>query len=308
MQNLKRYAPSFLSILFLVIFAYFITQNVHEFRDLLRVSPLLLFLILALALMISISHGLINFLLYRSLGAGVGLLESISLAAANSLANLLPFAGGMVAKGIYLKQRFGLSYTRFLSATMALFVIMVASSGAVGLATLAYVHQIVGMEIPPLLVAGFLAMLLSLAILWVPPSLLPSGRWTVQFEQFLNGWHFMRRQPRLLLQLLLLQLGLMLVLAGRYWAAFHLMSQPTTFTDCLLFAAGTTLTQLVTITPDGLGIREAIVGGTATLLGFDLGASVVAVTIDRLVSTAMTIALGSLALYYLARRLGAYAS
>lgn len=307
MRSLGKLLPVIISIGLLVGFAIYLSRNAHRFVTLLNISPSLLLLAVALNLTAFAGNGLINLVLYRHLGAAVIVAEAMSLAAVNTLANLLPFAGGMVAKGAYLKRKFGLTYTRFLSATVALFVLMVSASGAVGLATLAYMRLVLGRDVPRLLVAGFLVMLLGIAILWLPASLVPRGRWTARFEQFLDGWRFVGRRPALLIMLLLLQLALMVVLAGRYWTAFHLMSQNVSLADCLLFAAATVLTQLVTITPDGLGIREGIVGGIATLLGFDIGVSVVAVTIDRLVSTAITIALGSLASYHLARRLGAHA-
>jgi uncharacterized membrane protein YbhN (UPF0104 family) len=303
---IKRYVPILLLMFLLALFVVYVWRNADTFGELLNVSESLLVLAPSLVLLNFFGSGLINLFVYRNLGAPVTVVEALSLSAVNTLANLLPFAGGMVAKGVYLKRKFQLGYTRFLSATMALFVIMVATSGAIGLATLVYRSLRPGHEVSPLLLSGFAVMLLSVAVLWLPPSLVPRGRWALRFGQFLEGWRFMRRQPGLLALLLLLQLGLMFVLAGRYWTAFHLMSQPVTFTDCLLFAAGTTLTQLVTITPDGLGIREGIVGGIAALLGFDLGVSVVAVTIDRLVSTALILAFGSAASYHLARRLGGY--
>lgn len=306
MKLLRRHGPSVLSLFIILLFAGYVWQNAAEFRSLLDLSASLLFFAVMLNLINFFGNGLINLLLYRRLGAAVTGTEAMSLSAVNSLANLLPFAGGMLAKGVYLKRKFGLSYTRFLSATMAVFVVMVAASGAVGLATLLYLSNVLDQAIPVLLVAGFLVMLLGVTVLWLPPSLLRRGPWRVRVERFLQGWQLIRRDSRLLLAILLLQLALMAVLAGRYWTAFHLMSQPVTLTDCLLFAAGTTLTQLVTITPDGLGIREGIVGGIATLLGFDLGISVMAVAIDRLVSTAIIIALGSAASYYLARRIGDY--
>lgn len=304
---IKRFGPYVLSGLFLLVLLIYLSANSSEYQALLNLSRLRLLLLGLLILAAYVIGGLINLGLYRDLGAKVNIVEAVSLAAVNNLANQLPFAGGMVAKGAYLKRKFGLTYTRFLSATVALFVLMVSASGAVGLATLAYMRLVLARDVPLLLVAGFLVMLLGVAVLWLPASLAPRGRWTARFEQFLDGWRFVGRRPALLIMLLLLQLALMVVLAGRYWTAFHLMSQNVSLADCLLFAAATVLTQLVTITPDGLGIREGIVGGIATLLGFDIGVSVVAVTIDRLVSTAITIALGSLASYHLARRLGAHA-
>jgi uncharacterized membrane protein YbhN (UPF0104 family) len=296
--------PLLISLGLLIGFTVFLKRNAVEFRSLLDVSAPRIFLLITLILATHIGNGAMNQALYRALGAPIGLRESIGLSVVNNLANFLPFAGGMMAKGVYLKRRYGLSYSNFISATLALFAIMVAASGLMGLLTL-LVMELSEDNAPWILVAGFAAMTVVMLAFFVPHTIgvLPSGV-KEKIAQLLSGWRVIGSEPLLLMVLLLYQFLALLLTAGRYWAAFRLMSQPVSVFDCILFAAASTLTQLVTITPDGLGIREAIVGGVASLLGFDIGVSIVAVTIDRLVSTALTLAIGSAASYHLSRRLG----
>lgn len=94
-----------------------------------------------------------------------------------------------------------------------------------------------------------------------------------------------------------------MLLAIRYWLAFQMVSQNITIGDAILFSSATILTQLVSIAPGGLGVREAIVGIIATTLGFDTTVSVIAVGIDRLISTIPILILGGLSAVILGKQI-----
>lgn len=277
--------------------------NAERYRQLFRLSPVLLVLIVLLVLLIIIANGLINLLLYRALSADISLNEGIGLSAVNTLANQLPFAGGMIAKAVYLKRRYRMAYAHFFSATVALFLFMVAGSGLVGLLSLAYMRLVERVYIPHLLVVGFGALLCSLIVLRFPVDRIRGhsrlGRWLTELSR---GWSVLQQYPLLVLRLTAIQILVILLTAGRLWAAFHALSQDVTLAQAILFAAAITLTQIVTITPGGLGVREALVGGLATVLGFELDVSVLAVAFERLISTTVILFIGTMYSYALSRK------
>ncbi len=299
----KSYLPYVLSVVILVLFARYIYRNVDRYRQILDLSPNSALWLIGLALAFNFTKGLINYLLYRGLGVPLTLNESIGLAAVNTLANLLPFAGGIVAKGIYLKQRHKLAYTRFLSATLALYVCSLAVSGVLSLTVLAYWKLVNNENIHMILILGFSSMTVSILSLWLPLNVSSTpSRWKQRLAQLLDGWQVLSRNWILVGALLSLQIVMALIFAGRFWIAFHTLSQDVTVAQCILFSSGNVLTTLVTITPGGLGVREGIVAGVASLLGFEAGVSVVAVGIDRLVATLVVIALGTVYTYVLSRK------
>jgi uncharacterized protein (TIRG00374 family) len=122
-------------------------------------------------------------------------------------------------------------------------------------------------------------------------------------HQAIEGWTLISRNPVLLLKLLILQTITMLLLAFRYWLAFHMLSQDVTISQVILFASASVLTQLVSFAPGGLGVREAIVSGIAATLGFDVGISVVAIGLDRLVATIVVVIIGWISTVILGRQL-----
>jgi uncharacterized membrane protein YbhN (UPF0104 family) len=296
----KAYLPYVLSVGALLVFVAYLWRNLDRYRQLLDVSLGVLFSLLGLVLLFTLVNGLINFFFYRALGASLTLNESIGLAAVNTLANQLPFAGGLIAKGVYLKQRHQLAYTHFLSATMALYACFVAVNGAVALAVLALWAVTADVQVSPVLLLGFSGMTLSVASLWLPVTALSlPGRIGRRLTQLGEGWRVLSQNLVLVGIMAALQVLTILLFAGRYWIAFHALSQNVTYAQCVLFSSATILTRLVSILPGGLGLREGIVAGVASVLGFEPGVSVVAVGIDRLVATSVIIVLGTVYTYVL---------
>jgi len=299
----KSYLPYILSVAALLVFIAYLYRNAGRYQQLLDLSASSLFLLLGLVLTFISGNGLTNYVFYRGLGLPLTFNEGIGLAAVNTLANQLPFAGGMIAKGVYLKQRYKLTYTRFLSATLALYVCFVAANGVVGVAVLAYLALVDDTIVPTLLILGFSAMAASVLLLWLPvdASSVP-GKWGKRLAQLLDGWQVLSQNWLLVGELVGLQLLMTLIFAGRLWIAFHALSQDVTLAQCILFSAATILTRLVSITPGGLGVREAIIASVASVLGFDIGVSVVAVGVDRLIATLVIIVLGTVYTYILSKQ------
>jgi uncharacterized membrane protein YbhN (UPF0104 family) len=286
----------------LLIFGTYLYRNANRYHELLNFSFTSILLLFGLVLVIPLANGIINYLLYRGLGVLLPLREGFGLAAVNTLANQLPFAGGLVAKGVYLKQRYDLPYTRFLSATAALYACFIAANGGVGLGVMALL-SITGESTPTLLKIGFGVMTTSVLLVWSPADLgfLPST-WRERLKQLVEGGQVLSRNRMLLVQLVGVQIITTLAAAGRFWITFHALSQDVTYAQCLLFAAATILTRLVSIAPGGLGVREGIVAAVASLLGREAGVSAVAVGIDRLATTSVIIVLGTIYTYVLSAK------
>jgi uncharacterized membrane protein YbhN (UPF0104 family) len=248
-------------------------------------------------------NGAINYFFYRALGAYLTLNESVGLAAVNTLTNQLPFAGGLFAKGIYLKKQHKRTYKYFLSATMALYVCFVSASGVVALIVLAYWTLARIENVPVALFFGFASMVASAIFLYLPVGnfSLP-GKLGKRLKQLSEGWRVLGQNGHLVLKMIGFQVIATLLFAARLWISFHALSQNVSYTEWLLFSSATVLTRLISIAPGGLGVREGIVAGLASVLGFDPGISAVAVGLDRLVATTVILVLGTFYTYHLSKK------
>jgi uncharacterized membrane protein YbhN (UPF0104 family) len=249
-------------------------------------------------------NGLQNIYLYRSLGADISNQDGVFITAASTLANQLPIPGGIISKGVYLKRRYNLTYTRFISSTVATFFLFIAVNGFIGVAILLFWFFFNKAAVSPVLLIAFTVMVACLLVFWLPLDRIRMPEKIHRlFRQALEGWMLISTNPVLLLQLVVLQAILSVLLALRYWLAFRMLSQQVTMAQTLLFACASILTQLVSIAPGGLGAREAIVGAVALALGFDAGTSVVAVGLDRLVSTITILLIGGISTVILGKRI-----
>lgn len=303
---IKRYLPYILTLIVVTLVAAYFGTKADEYRSLLDISVNNIVYLALLALIFLIINGVSSTMLYRAMGASIGYTEGTGLGFVGSLANLLPLAGGIMSRAFYLRKKHGLNYTRFLSATLVLYICFVIANGFIGLLVLLYIDWQTSAQINKFLYIFFAAMILPIMIFFLPIkytlSLLPK-RWHTRFNQFVSGWEIIRQQPNLFVSQITLQIIGMFIFAVRYKIAFQSVSQTLPLSHAILFASATVLTQLVSIAPGGVGVREIIVATLASMGGYSGEISIVAVGIDRLISTTIIIILGTLFTYILSGRL-----
>jgi uncharacterized membrane protein YbhN (UPF0104 family) len=284
-------------------FAYYLYTNADRYLELLQISPLSVLLIGLIMLLMLFINGLSNILLFRGLETELTYREGVYLSAAATFINQLPISGGIVAKGFYLKQKHRFPYTKFFSATLALLLCFFSVDGLIGLSILLN-WLILGKAISSALLIGFTLMAVSALIFWIPLDRIKFPRqFNTWFSQALDGWMVISRKPKLALKLIGLQVVLTAFVALRYKIAFQMLSQEITLAEAMLFSTASILTQLVSFAPGGLGVREAIVGAVASALNFEFSVSVVAVGLDRLITTPVILIFGGISVIILSNKL-----
>jgi uncharacterized membrane protein YbhN (UPF0104 family) len=294
------------SITFILIaaFVYYLYFNADKYVKLFHLSTTGVLVIFLLSLVFPLLSGSMTTFLFRGIGVNLSFRDGFLLNAASTLANQLPISGGIISRGFYLKRKYDLSYSKFLSATVALFLCFIGTNGLIGLVILLYGMLIKRAVVSAALLIGFAVMAACLLIFWLPIDRIKfPNRIGKLLHQAVEGWTLISRNPGLLRNLIGLQLSLLISLAIRYWMAFHMLSQNVTLSDAMLFSTATILTQLVSIAPGGIGVREAIVGTLSSALGFDTGASVVAVGLDRLISTVPILLIGGVSALILGKQI-----
>jgi hypothetical protein len=190
----KQRLPYIILLVALAIFAVYVGKNLDRYQQLLDLSLGRLSLLITLGLCTIVGLGLINYLFLRALATPVSVNEAVGLAAVTSLANQLPFAGGIVAKSVYLKRRHGLKYTDFFSGSVALSLLFVSADGVLGLAALSYQGLRLGTMPSPLLILAFSLMLIGALGLFIrsAPTFVPDG-WRSRMDVLLNGRRLLLR-------------------------------------------------------------------------------------------------------------------
>ena len=309
-QRLRSALTYLISLLMIAAFVYYLYINADKYLELLNVSFAGVVALFLLSLALPVLNGFQNTILYRELGtANFSYLDGIFISAISSLANQLPIPGGVISKAYYLKRKYNLSYIVFSSSTLALFFCYVALNGLIGLSVLGYWVTFDQATVSPVLLIGFGLMTTCILIFWAPLERIKTPNHVHEkLERALDGWLHINRNPLMTLEMLFLQFVMILLLSIRYWLAFHMLSQDISIGQLLLMSSASILTQVVSIAPGGLGVREGIVGAVAAILGLDAGVSVVAVGLDRLVSTFVKLLAGGVGAIVLGNQLARIAA
>ncbi len=303
-SHLRSIIISLLCLMLIAAFVYYLSIHADKYLELLRLSPSAVLYLILISSIFPVLNGIINTALFRIVGAQLSYKEGILLAAVSSLANQLPLSGGLIFKGVYLNQKFHLPYTKYAAATLALFISFIAVNGFIGIAVLLYWLIFNNtLTISPVLIIGFCAMSASLLVFWLPVRRIKMPNRVRKLTQDAwQGWTIISKTPLLMLELVGLQTLMTSLLGVQYWIAFHMLSQNVSLSQTFLFSSASVLNLLVSIAPGGLGVTEAIVGGIASILGFNAMVSITAVGLYRIASTFIIFLTGGISLAILGKQ------
>lgn len=214
----------------------------------------------------------------------LSLFESTAIAVYSSIGNyLLPMAGGLGIRGLYLKQRHRLPYAFFLSSLGTTYVLGLGLSALIGLLAVAalYIQHGIFNVIVSGSLAGILISSLGLGLLNVE---IPRGRWKPldKLADALHGWQLVRANLHLLMILIAIILLLLVNSWAALWIAFSALGIRLGFVSALLLAMLLELSIVIRVTPAGLGIREAVLVFSGTVLGIEPVTSAIAAVLLRL--------------------------
>jgi len=288
-------------VLVVAIAGYFIHRYHEQFAGILRIRAWQALVLVALTVLSGSLQGLVTMLAANHLGARISLREALAIAWATSYANFLPMKAGLALQGLYLNKRHALPYARFLALTAGAYVIQFLLVGLTGVALSlgpyfrGRCHAAVPLGFASLAIGSLVPIALGRAM---GPTRVAGGG---VLARIMQGWALLASAPLLLLKLSSVIAGTLLLLATRLWLAYGALHYATPWRAALVVAMASTLVQITSIVPGGLGLREAAIGGLGTAFGVAFGPGVVAASLDRASSMLPIFLIGPFALHVILR-------
>lgn len=268
-------------------------------------SPAHLSGLIPLTILTVLLGGLQNRVMAEPLGAVLRLREWAPLGFASGLADyVLPMRAGIAVRAAYLKKRHGLSLTRYASAMTVVYVMTILANCLIGATAVGWIALSRGVVSWPLLSAQLAVAAGCAAALAFSPRAAArhaDARFWGVLVRFHVGWDMLRRRPGLLAKAGAIAVGSMVAYSFRLHIAFAAVGRSVGLVECLLIGSLVAISTLVSITPAGLGIREAVVLFTSLALGVTPEVSLLAGAADRAVSIVVIALLGPPATLLLSR-------
>ena len=295
--SIIRRAISFtLLVVILGVTGVYIVNHADDLRSVLNVSLVNLVMLSLLDILFIGLNGVRIKVLTDIFGVHLRSLEWLGLSAANSLLNYLPAQGGTITRGAYLRRAHNLPLSAFAASVAASYLITFMTMGILGLIAMLGVflsRGLVSLELTGLLVALILASLLMMRVRW-PARLQAEGPILSRLKRVWDVWLIIRRHRRTVAELVLLDVLGGMTYACRLILSFQIVSVTVTLWMAMAMAPLAMLTIVISLTPGALGIKEAVVGWGAAMLGASAARGIQAATADRLIMVVWMAILGVL--------------
>ena len=245
-------------------------------------------------------------LLLRKVGVKIDFCENMFVLIAMIFGNYLPMRMGSLLRMHYFKKVHGLQYIKFVSITGVRTLILITSTGILGIVGLLGLW-LSGFSFNVTLLCVFIIMVvISLGACLLPTPTMEKSKSTVlkSWSDLLTALTIIRSQPTLLCKIIALVLMQFVLVAIRLYISFdaiHIELSPWAF---LMLAPMSTLLAFVSLTPGSLGLREWAIGVMSLASGIDFQSGIFAGTIDRAILMACTFIFGSGSLAYVWFRIG----
>jgi len=254
---------------------------------------------LTLLYMLAISlFGEVSRAICVALGHQLSRSEAIGLVSANSLLNYLPFRPGAGFQGAYLISVVGLPLSKFLLFGAFLFLMNLICNGFLGLiAAIAEWRMYSPANIALAMLAAIYALITLTGIgtmfggglirhLWLPFKL---RRFT---EAISDNLHLLIGNKLLLIRISGIMMAVLMLNTLRIYLEAELFEIPVTISGAFLLSTASIISRLVSIFPAGLGIVEAAMSATYSVLGGSLESGILLSAFDRIINLAASIIMG----------------
>jgi len=293
--------------LVLVLFIIIAWRHLDELDRLKDVSPIAAGALALLFLAARAGHTLTFKLLLNRLGHYIGSGELFLLNILMAYTNLLVPRMGTGLPGVYLKYKHGVSFAQYGSLLLPIVVLHAISLGLLGLIgqTALFWHS--SEPINPLVALLFAITLaggLTGFFLRIPIPQRWSGRFAHFFRRLLASWQQLGTARTTLAGVFSLRIVVLLFRVFGLQIAFWAIGQEVPFLGVFVATMLAEVAILASITPAGLGLREAAVAYSAAMLGCSPAMAISAAVLDRIVATICVLAIAQLGMWKLIRPMG----
>jgi len=276
-------------------FVFYIRHNRGEFAKILSLDFIDFAIISCLVIATILLNGMIIKVLVEFFKLKLRMAEWFGLSVVNTLGNYLPLKIGFVLRAVYLKKAHNFPYTAFLSSMGVAYLIIILSSGFIGMLGMVAMYFVRGAF--NLILFLFCAAIFSggLFLIAFSPRVKPSENKLIRrIVNAIDGWNLIKKDRTLLLKLFCINVLLIFVYAFRVYYASAALGYDFPFLYALLIGIPAMLSIFLIFIPAGIGVREAVMGFSSKLLEQSALSGVVIGSLDRIVAMAWVIVLGSI--------------
>lgn len=292
-----------LTLLAIGFFIWYFHNNREIFTLLSRIRLWEILLIAFLQPVNIVLSGFINKWIIDSIDQEISSIDSIMLQFANNFVNRFVSQGGAVYRSIYLKVQFNFPVSKFLASIGGVYIIGIMANASLGLILLLFFLLFEGIfNIYMLLV--FAGLLLAMGFFLIIKPEINSNRWFwKKLNQVVLGWDQIRSNKVLFLKIFFFSALSLINSSIIVFIAYRALDTDIRFINSFFYSTISSLSNIINLTPGGLGINEAILMFSSDVIGVPSDIILLGSLMLRAISMISTLTLGGISYIILNYRL-----
>ncbi|HBG28866.1 MAG: hypothetical protein A2Y10_16835 [Planctomycetes bacterium GWF2_41_51] len=274
-----KYLLGFLIVGFLL---WYLAVNWHDVKHLLKLDFRDIIIIYLTALIGSINSAVVVMEILRPMGIRAYFWNMFMLQNTCMLLNYVPMKLGTLFFANYLKRHYGLKFSHFGTFSVFLTLLIAAISCFMGVLVMVFVYGVADVQ-KQLLAIAFLIIFIASVLMIFLPLPIPKGqsKLSIFIRDFISGRSFVTKDNKALLIASFFLFLNFIVSSIRIGVIYYSMGVEIHPAGFLVLGVLGYIVLFANFTPGALGVREAVLGAGAVILGVPLEAGVTAALIDR---------------------------
>ena len=300
----KKIIINAISILIFILLVIYLVNNRDIFDVIDNIKPLDFVLIAAADIVIVVFNALLNHGVISRVKGSIRFVDSLLLQFANNFLNKITAHTGILFRGVYLKAAYNLDLSKYLSTIAGVYIISFGVNSAIGLVSSYSVYRQSGIFSLLMILLFGVIFLSCVGLMIVSPEIKNrEGFIRRNLGKMLDGWRIIKTQPKMVILFILNTVLIAGVSALQQYFIFRSIGVELSLPVVFYLASLSSLTILISLTPSGIGIREAVFAFSSQVVGIDVALLLLSSLLLRVISFFTLIVVGGISYYLLIKRL-----
>lgn len=295
----------FLLVISILICVWIVWNYKELFGLILEIKPGYIIILLILFIAVQLVNGYKLFMIVRFFGPNMKTFEWIGLPYITSYLNFLPVNAGSGATAVFLKKKYSLPYTKFISISGSLLLMELFCLSTAAFLLISLI-RITGGQINGYSALAFLLIAIGVIGLRFVPIRVIKGRSRVTnwLKSTVVGFEELRRQQTLIVSLMVNSYLQLILLGLIIYFTFLSLGLVVNYLDGFLLGVVTSVSKYHFLLPGQLGLREMFIAFVTKMIQGSFNDGVIVAVTDRVISGVATIVLGNIFSWMIIRRIG----
>jgi uncharacterized membrane protein YbhN (UPF0104 family) len=288
-----KWLKNFLGLVILVFLLWYLAKHWQDVRVLLKLNGLELAVIYFVSFIGILNSAVVVRAILKPMGIRALFLDMVLLQNACLLLNYVPMKFGTLFMANYLKRHYKLKYSYYGTFAVYLMLILSAVVSLTGIIVMVFVYGTGDYQKQILTAVFLICLFVSCFLIFVPlPAPKGSSKAAIVLRDFLVGRSAVAQDAKALSVAGFFLFSNFILASVRLGIIYHSMGTIVHPAGFLVLGALGYITMFVNFTPGALGIREAVLGAGAVVLGIPLEAGITAAIIDGAITLSWAFVVG----------------